>query len=450
MANKICEILTKNGLHLESIAFQSYDFASNMSGHVQGTQAMLSKIVGHNIPYIPCQAHRLNTFVEHSCNASIIVAELFNTLESLYVFFSSSTKRGGYLQKKLLEIEGSLKICNLSKTRWTARAESLKAVYISYEIIVSVLNDLTIDKNVDQKTKIQALGLQKKCLSFDFIVSMYTMKTIMYQMKILTEQLEASDLNIVDGIVLIDCAVKSLKEIRNNTEHLNNLISTAKVFSLKMEVNPVVDFQRHHRKRLNPKKIDTNSNTQADFTLESFYRKEFNHVLDTLINLMAENLKSCLSSVQSIYHILSVPIKSTITLEDIKKAFSLFPPGSDMSKVTDFEGILCEINILRLNTDDDSNNTLKLIMESSNKLKTVIPLANALCRLAYTSPVSTATNERVFSILKFVKNHLRTTMTDERLDNLMVLNSSKDILDEIDMSTMIESWATLKARRINV
>ncbi|CAI6353343.1 unnamed protein product [Macrosiphum euphorbiae] len=93
-----------------------------MSDHLQGTQAMLSKIVGHNKPYIPCQAHRLNTFVEHSCDASIIVAELFNTLESLYVFFSSSTKRGGYLQKKLLEIEGSLKLRNLSKTRWTAQS----------------------------------------------------------------------------------------------------------------------------------------------------------------------------------------------------------------------------------------------------------------------------------------------------------------------------------------
>jgi len=41
-------------------------------------------------------------------------------------------------------------------------------------------------------------------------------------------------------------------------------------------------------------------------------------------------------------------------------------------------------------------------------------------------------------------------MTDERLDNLMVLNSSKDILDEINMTTMIESWGTLKARRINI
>jgi hypothetical protein len=133
---------------------------------------------------------------------------------------------------------------------------------------------------------------------------------------------------------------------------------------------------------LNPKKIDFNSNTQADFTLESFYRREFGQVLDTLINLMAENLKFCLSSVQPIYHILSVPLKSTITLEDIKKAFCLFPPGSDLSKVTDFVGILCEINILRLNTDNGYNNTLKSIMESSNKLKTVIPSANAFMSLS--------------------------------------------------------------------
>jgi hypothetical protein len=41
---------------------------------------------------------------------------------------------------------------------------------------------------------------------------MYTMKTIVYQMKTLTEQLEASDLNIVYGIVSIECTVKSLNK----------------------------------------------------------------------------------------------------------------------------------------------------------------------------------------------------------------------------------------------
>lgn len=80
-------MLIKNCLDPGNIAFQSYDFASNMSGNVRGTQAMLSQIVGHYIPYIPCQAHRLNTFMQHACDSSLIVAELFNILKALYVFF---------------------------------------------------------------------------------------------------------------------------------------------------------------------------------------------------------------------------------------------------------------------------------------------------------------------------------------------------------------------------
>ena len=146
------------------------------------------------------------------------------------------------------------------------------------------------------------------------------------------------------------------------------------------------------------------------------------------------------------YNILSTPINPIITTEDIKKAFSLFPPSSDMSKLTDYDGSLCEINILRLQSEDCK--TLNEIKDICNKLKTVIPTANSLCRLAFTSPVSSASNERVFSVLKLIKNHLRTTMTDKRLNNLLILKSSKDILDNINMTEMIKHWATLKERRI--
>ena len=74
-------------------------------------------------------------------------------------------------------------------------------------------------------------------------------------------------------------------------------------------------------------------------------------MLDTLITLMSTNLKRFLTSVQPLFNILSSPISSLITTKDVKKGFSLFPPSSDMSKVTDFDGSLCEINILRQQTD---------------------------------------------------------------------------------------------------
>lgn len=114
-----------------------------MSGKNLGTQAMLSRIVGHTIPFIPCQAHRTNTFIEHSCSAITTISNFFSVLESLYVFFTSSTKRYYYLNNKLLEVHIKLKLCNLSMTRWTARAESIKTVgfYLNTRLIPSCGRD---------------------------------------------------------------------------------------------------------------------------------------------------------------------------------------------------------------------------------------------------------------------------------------------------------------------
>lgn len=114
---------------------------------------MLSEIVGHYIPYILCQVHRLNILMQHFCEANLIFAELFNTLEDLYVFFSFSTKRNKYLENILADIEGSLMLRNLLKTRSTARAESIKVVWISIEGILKILTDIYLNKNIDRTQK---------------------------------------------------------------------------------------------------------------------------------------------------------------------------------------------------------------------------------------------------------------------------------------------------------
>ena len=45
------------------------------------------------IPYFPCFAHRINATVEHSCEACYVIADMFDTLKMIFVFFTSSTKR---------------------------------------------------------------------------------------------------------------------------------------------------------------------------------------------------------------------------------------------------------------------------------------------------------------------------------------------------------------------
>jgi len=119
---------------------------------------------------------------------------MIDTLENLYVFFSASNKRYGLLNIKLSEIENALQLKNLSKTRWTARAESIKAVWGSLEAIIKSLDEICSDNgHFDKGTRSKALGLQKQLLSFDFIVSIMFMKNIMYKFKFLTETLEAKN-----------------------------------------------------------------------------------------------------------------------------------------------------------------------------------------------------------------------------------------------------------------
>ncbi|KAL4118976.1 hypothetical protein QTP88_011854 [Uroleucon formosanum] len=76
-------------LRTDNLVFQSYDYASNMFWQFNGTQAKLSELVGHSVFYIPCQVHRINTFLEHVCNSSLIVSDMIDNLENLYVFFSA-------------------------------------------------------------------------------------------------------------------------------------------------------------------------------------------------------------------------------------------------------------------------------------------------------------------------------------------------------------------------
>ena len=83
-----------------------------------------------------------------------------------------------------MELDNPLNLWNLSRTRWAARAESIKSVWNSYEAILDSLSNL--ERSDDCST---ASGLHAKLLLFDFIVTMMFMRNIMHKSKRMTETL---------------------------------------------------------------------------------------------------------------------------------------------------------------------------------------------------------------------------------------------------------------------
>ena len=90
------------------------------------------------------------------------------------------------------------------------------------------------------------------------------------------------------------------------------------------------------------------------------------------------------------------------------------------------------------------------IMRKACELKSLLKLSFRVAQLALTASFSVASNERKFSLLKFIKNSLRTTMTDTRLDSLMLLASEKDLTDSVNFTEIVNSWSKLKNRRVKV
>ena len=83
-----------------------------------------------------------------------------------------------------------------------------------------------------------------------------------------------------------------------------------------------------------------------------------------------------------------------------------------------------------------------------------IPGAKRLCSdlhrlliLFLTIPVTTATSERTFSATRRLKNYLRSSMTQERLNHILLFHCHKVRTDRIDIHQIAYSFIGVNDRR---
>ena len=70
-----------------------------------------------------------------------------------------------------------------------------------------------------------------------------------------------------------------------------------------------------------------------------------------------------------------------------------------------------------------------------------------LVRIAMTIPVTTAGNERFFSVLKRVKTYQRSTTSDERLSHLMLMSVERSLAKSLALDDLVDDFAKLRMRR---
>jgi len=80
-------------------------------------------------------------------------------------------------------------------------------------------------------------------------------------------------------------------------------------------------------------------------------------------------------------------------------------------------------------------------------LSTVFPSLHIALKISLTLPVASVTTERSFSKLSIVKNKLRSTMNEDRLDSLMIIACEPDI--HINNDDTINEFSTSSLLLLN-
>ncbi|XP_031755183.1 uncharacterized protein LOC116409794 [Xenopus tropicalis] len=69
-------------------------------------------------------------------------------------------------------------------------------------------------------------------------------------------------------------------------------------------------------------------------------------------------------------------------------------------------------------------------------------------RIFITLPLSVAEGERAFSKLSLIKNYLRSTMNEQRLNSLAMLSIEHELANKLDFKELIKDFARSKVRRL--
>ena len=422
---QIKDILIRFCFDKDNLRGQTYDGASNMSGHISGVAALFLEIVEEAL-YVHCYAHRLNLCLQEVSKKVTIMNDAQEFVKSLHNFINNAPKRLQMfkdIKDKLLyeDSDSELKISSkgikpMCVTRFTVRTEAYAAVIDNYFVIMKVL---TACSEAKDDTSAKASGLLDKLLNFKVIFGLHLARDVFAMGESLSVTLQSKDLDAQIASNSLSSFDKFLNDLRND-KSFEDFYAKCKIFSTKQNADPP----------LVPRRLRFYFEDA-----EKFFRKEYFEVVDVLLNELRRRFDG--KSLHKLSLLQSVLIDSSNGKFDEKKASELakywpkdvkkdklIPQLKLFSTLKDIYNSITESEIKV--REVTSMSTLVDLMNDVKGSKITFSEIHTLMKLYFVVPFTSCTSERSFSVLRMVKTYIRSSMTQLRLNNLVLLHVYKE------------------------
>lgn len=319
------------------------------------------------------------------------------------------------------------------------RISSLKTVRANYAPLMQFLYDRSVDNEVDSSVSAKASGFYNYMESFDCIFYLTMMIELFDRIEILNKELQKSDLCVIESYEKIEAVTDTLNASRDSKFEIiwEKSVETVKNFDLE---EPKIPRQRNI-----PKRFETSTNENHKFkTPQEYYRKLYFEVFDQLIVSLKTRFEN--DSARFFKLLEKFAIGQPVNVDSIIEFYKF-----DFDK----ERLLSdrEMFLQLLKRQNEGANNLREVADFLKKYewsRGLIPEFVRFVRLLITIPGSSCSNERSFSILRRLKNYLRSTMLQDRLNNIAILNVYTDMTEKLDLEELMDKFILKNAKRSNV
>ncbi|XP_068213662.1 zinc finger MYM-type protein 1-like [Palaemon carinicauda] len=419
-------------LPIQHLRAQTYDGASNMSGKYKGCQSEIKKVQPLAL-YVHYGAHVTHLIISKAIPNSLFIKNALDNLQELGTLYRSSGKfKHMYLNIHTddLNTPSPTSLKPICPTRWLTRYAAVKAVLDNYPDVLAALQEAA--KELGSTTASRAAGLYKCLSSGQCLLGLYGSLPLIQCLKNFNKSLQGSKVTVSGMLEAAEVTIKSLQSLR--CEHkFKRLFEEAeqKLHLCDLDAIPLP------RKKKIPKRLDQGLGFASNYchdSAEEFYRVEFFSVIDAAVLNIREYFTS--TDLTEYQDLSSVLLTGTHKPEIITKYPEL---NESLNQQLDFFH-----NQFKGSTVEDYR---KIFADMVPEVRRMFPQVEALLRLLLVSPASSCTAERSFSALRRLKTWLRSSMSQQRLNHLMICHVHRDHLATLSPQAIAEEFIRAEDKR---
>ena len=445
LTSAIKDVLLRVSLPLSQCVGQAYDGASNMAGHLSGVAKRIQDEEPRAL-FVHCMAHCLNLCLQECAFSCHCVREALALTSELASLIRASPKRLGLferIQNDLAPNSPGLK--PLCPTRWTVRTAALNAVIKNYTVISCELE--TIGKEAYGEPSTKSCGLLAMMDKFAVYFGLKLSHMIFSVSEQLSITLQRKDINAQEAIKAVTQAKSFFRRHRSDSA-FNDFFQATSKEAEDLTQPPTLPRQRHV-----PRRIDDGAQAHQFTTVEEYFHKQYFEVLDLLSGELDNRFQQ--PSFKFLEEMECLLIKSCNGqhVKPSEEFCSMY--GKDLQ----MDRLLSQLNMLpdlvRTVSDQQqygiksvtSIRTILDLMNANSFSKTFLSEVDRLLRMYLTVPMTSATAERTFSTLRRLKSYLRSTMSQKRLNHVILLHTHKERVDALDLLTIAKEFVSANDRR---